>query len=156
MVLKQSCLVLGCVLASPGWGKLRPATNTCSQKKQAILALAALIISRVLIHCCKAQNTEWCRALICQCEKPSTPPTHLPPIPARRKGLLAASQKQWAEEPRGGFGPGELWPPDEGRASSGAHEGDAWAVLLKSPVRPQAVGEWVHVGIRVFKTIPVG
>ncbi|XP_006909571.1 protransforming growth factor alpha isoform X1 [Pteropus alecto] len=51
-----------------------------SQKKQAItalvvvsiVALAGLIITCVLIHCCQVRkHCEWCRALICRHEKPS-------------------------------------------------------------------------------------
>nr|XP_037863004.1 protransforming growth factor alpha isoform X2 [Chlorocebus sabaeus] len=56
------------------------AVVAASQKKQAItalvvvsiVALAVLIITCVLIHCCQVRkHCEWCRALICRHEKPS-------------------------------------------------------------------------------------
>uniref|UniRef100_H0WV41 Transforming growth factor alpha n=1 Tax=Otolemur garnettii TaxID=30611 RepID=H0WV41_OTOGA len=56
------------------------AVVAASQKKQAItalvvvsiVALAVLIISCVLIHCCQVRkHCEWCRALVCRHEKPS-------------------------------------------------------------------------------------
>ncbi|KAM7239028.1 hypothetical protein CapIbe_010548, partial [Capra ibex] len=56
------------------------AVVAASQKKQAItalvvvsiVALAVLIITCVLIHCCEVRkHCEWCRALICRHEKPS-------------------------------------------------------------------------------------
>ncbi|XP_054442899.1 protransforming growth factor alpha [Pteronotus mesoamericanus] len=56
------------------------AVVAASQKKQAItalvvvsiVALAGLIITCVLIHCCQVRkHCEWCRALICRHEKPS-------------------------------------------------------------------------------------
>uniref|UniRef100_A0A7N9CY70 EGF-like domain-containing protein n=2 Tax=Catarrhini TaxID=9526 RepID=A0A7N9CY70_MACFA len=56
------------------------AVVAASQKKQAItalvvvsiVALAVLIITCVLIHCCQVRKRcEWCRALICRHEKPS-------------------------------------------------------------------------------------
>ncbi|CAH7488188.1 Tgfa [Phodopus roborovskii] len=56
------------------------AVVAASQKKQAItalvavsiVALAVLIITCVLIHCCHVRkHCEWCRALICRQEKPS-------------------------------------------------------------------------------------
>ncbi|XP_059515480.1 protransforming growth factor alpha isoform X1 [Myotis daubentonii] len=56
------------------------AVVAASQKKQAItalvvvsvVALAGLIITCVLIHCCQVRKyCEWCRALICRHEKPS-------------------------------------------------------------------------------------
>ncbi|XP_029334077.1 protransforming growth factor alpha [Mus caroli] len=56
------------------------AVVAASQKKQAItalvvvsiVALAVLIITCVLIHCCQLRkHCEWCRALVCRHEKPS-------------------------------------------------------------------------------------
>uniref|UniRef100_A0ABK0LSP6 Transforming growth factor alpha n=1 Tax=Rattus norvegicus TaxID=10116 RepID=A0ABK0LSP6_RAT len=56
------------------------AVVAASQKKQAItalvvvsiVALAVLIITCVLIHCCQVRkHCEWCRALVCRHEKPS-------------------------------------------------------------------------------------
>ncbi|XP_010360203.2 protransforming growth factor alpha isoform X1 [Rhinopithecus roxellana] len=56
------------------------AVVAASQKKQAItalvvvsiVALAVLIITCVLIHCCQVRkHCEWCQALICRHEKPS-------------------------------------------------------------------------------------
>lgn len=56
------------------------AVVAASQKKQAItalvvvsiVALAGLIITCVLIHCCQVRkHCEWCRALVCRHEKPS-------------------------------------------------------------------------------------
>ncbi|XP_035317242.1 protransforming growth factor alpha isoform X1 [Cricetulus griseus] len=56
------------------------AVVAASQKKQAItalvvvsiVALAVLIITCVLIHCCHVRkHCEWCRALVCRHEKPS-------------------------------------------------------------------------------------
>ncbi|KAM9722524.1 protransforming growth factor alpha isoform 3-T3 [Dama dama] len=56
------------------------AVVAASQKKQAItalvvvsiVALAVLIITCVLIHCCEVRkHCEWCRALVCRHEKPS-------------------------------------------------------------------------------------
>lgn len=56
------------------------AVVAASQKKQAItalvvvsiVALAVLIVTCVLIHCCHIRkHCEWCRALVCRHEKPS-------------------------------------------------------------------------------------
>ncbi|XP_012877921.1 PREDICTED: protransforming growth factor alpha [Dipodomys ordii] len=72
------------------------AVVAASQKKQAItalvvvsiVALAVLIITCVLIHCCQVRkHCDWCRALICRHEKPS----------ALLKGRTACCHSETAE-----------------------------------------------------------
>ncbi|KAB1267016.1 Protransforming growth factor alpha, partial [Camelus dromedarius] len=124
------------------------AVVAASQKKQAItalvvvsiVALAVLIITCVLIHCCQVRkHCEWCRALICRHEKPSallkgrTACCHsetdwaesltaqfqeLLPLQLNRQDVdLTAQGNLWSEECRGGVLPGGLRQPDEERTS---------------------------------------
>ncbi|EGW08754.1 Protransforming growth factor alpha [Cricetulus griseus] len=93
------------------------AVVAASQKKQAItalvvvsiVALAVLIITCVLIHCCHVRkHCEWCRALVCRHEKPS----------ALLKGRTACchSETGTGRLVQGGFHPflpGEVLPGGE-------------------------------------------